>query len=185
MITGTLSEVWRGKMDERGGGWMSGSVAHILIMWNDISSREERERQRGDQEESINHFTHQHKSHFLQEILLRVMRWTTSSANLVSALPVLVNWEFGNYQDLISISRLGWWIFKQLRYGFAPQGAITVSHQLNQLSPQTCTVKIIYHLDWRGTDETWFTLRLGLSSQFPLKREMKSPIVLCLTCNKN
>lgn len=121
-------------MDEGGGGWMSGSVAHILIMWNDISSRGERERQRGDQEESINHFAHQHKSHFLQEVPLRVMRWTTLSANLVSALPVLVNWEFGNYKDLISISRLEWWIFKQLRYGFVPQGAITVSHQLNQLS---------------------------------------------------
>lgn len=125
----------RGKMDEGGGGWMSGSVAHILIMWNDISSRGERERQRGDQEESINHFAHQHKSHFLQEIPLRVMRWTTLSANLVSALPVLVNWEFGNYKDLISISRLGWWIFEQLRYGFVPQGAITVSHQLNQPLP--------------------------------------------------
>lgn len=53
---------------------MSEPVAHILIMWNDISSRGERERQRGDQEESINHFAHQHKSHFLQEIPLRVMR---------------------------------------------------------------------------------------------------------------
>lgn len=147
MITGIISEVWRGKMDEGGGGWMSGSVAHILIMWNDISSRGERERQRGDQEESINHFAHQHKSHFHQEIPLRVMRWTTLSANLVSALPVLVNWEFGNYKDLISISRLGWWIFKQLRYGFVPQGAITVSHQLNQLSPSNMQVKIICRLD--------------------------------------
>lgn len=157
----------RGKMDEGGGGWMSGLVAHILIMWNDISSRGERKRQQGDQEECINHFAHQHKSHFLQEIPLRVMRWMTLSANLVSALPVLVNWEFGNYKDLISISRLGWWIFKQLRYGFVPKGAITVSHQLNQPPnppspphppppPPTCTVKIIYHLDWRWKDETWF-----------------------------
>lgn len=35
------------------------------------------------------------------------MRRTTLSANLTSALPVLVNWVFGNYKDLISIRRLG------------------------------------------------------------------------------
>lgn len=64
-------------------------------------------RQGGDREESINHFPHQHKSHFLREIPLTVMRPTTLSANLLSALPVLVNWVFGNYKALISIGRLG------------------------------------------------------------------------------
>lgn len=40
----------------------------------------------------------------------------TLSANLMLALPVLVNWVFGNYKDLISISGSGCWIFKQYRY---------------------------------------------------------------------
>lgn len=175
-----------GRWTRVGVGRMSEPVAHILIMWNDISSRGERERQRGDQEESINHFAHQHKSHFLQEIPLRVMRWTTLSANLVSALPVLVNWEFGNYKDLISISRLGWWIFKQPRYGFVPQGAITVSHQLNQLSPPHMHSQNNLPSWLKGN--RWNLVHLGVAPQSVFNMStttvfsLFNQIILCLTC---
>lgn len=99
-----------------------------------ILKREEREtaRRLGEKYKSLSpQYCYHHKRHFLWEIPLTVIHRMTLSANPVSALPVRLNWVFGNYKDRISISRLGCWIFKQSRYGFP----LRVSQWLNQPSP--------------------------------------------------
>lgn len=95
---------------------------------------------------------------FFSKISLMIIRWMTLSANLMLALAVLVNWMFGNYKDLISISWLGCWIFNSAGMAWPSGGCNTVSSAESALFPPT--VKITHSGDNTGTDEAWFTLWL-------------------------